>query len=212
MKKIIIIAVTLFTFASGATYSQTGGQFLQNGVFSFSYQMAFPTGDLHAWMPENSYRGWDIEYTNLVTDNLAIGGHIGWQGFYKEYPKDTYEFPAGAVTTSLFKTFYTIPMHGVVTYYFVPDAFVQPFASILIGVNYNERDLQFGSYVIEDQSWNFSFAPEVGMIIPFGELSQWGFNVRARYLYNVYSRDYSMAQDFSGMAWLNVMTGLSFAF
>jgi hypothetical protein len=212
MKKIIIIAVAFFTFSTGAAYSQMGGQFLQNGVFSFSYTMAFSTGDLKTWLPENSFRGFDFEYTQLVTDNLAVGGHVGFQGFYKKYPRDTYEFPSGAITTTIFKTFYTIPMHGIVTYYFMPDGFVQPFASFLIGVNYNERDLQFGQFIVEDQSWNFSIAPEVGLIVPFGELSPWGLNVRARYLYNIYNRDYSNGQDFSGLSYLNVMTGLSYSF
>ncbi len=169
MKKIIIIAVISFTIVSGKMYSQMGGQFLQNGLFTFSYQMAFSMGDLNNWLPENSFRGFDLEYTTLVTDNLAVGGHVGWQGFYKKYPRDTYEFPSGAITTTIFKTYYTIPMHGIVTYYFIPDKFIQPFASILVGVNYNERDLQFGQYIVEDQSWNFSFAPELGLIIPFGE-------------------------------------------
>ena len=213
MKKIIIIAITLFTFASGTTYSQMGGQFLQNGLFSFSWQMGFATGDLKTWLPENSFRGGDFEYTKLVTHNLAVGAHVGWQGFYKKYPRATYEFPSGAITTTIFKTYYTIPMHGIVTYYFMPDKFVQPFASFLIGVNYNERDLQFGQFIVEDQSWNFSFAPEVGLIVPFGELSQWGLNVRARYLYNVYSRDgVNGYGEMSGLAYLNVMTGLSFSF
>ena len=201
------------TFGSTAGFAQMGGQFLQNGLFTFSWQMAFSTGDLKTWLPENSFRGWDAEYTQLVTDNLAIGGHIGWQGFYKKYPRNTYEFPSGAITTTIFKTYYTIPMHGIVTYYFIPDGFVQPFASVLVGVNYNERDLQFGQYVVEDQSWNFSFAPEVGLIIPFGEISQWGLNVRARYLYNVYNRDgYRGLGEMSGLSYLNVMTGMSYSF
>ena len=213
MKKIIIIAITLITFASGKSYSQIGGQFLQNGLFSFSYQMGFSTGDLKNWLPENSFRGFDIEYTSLVTDHLALGAHVGWQGFYKKYPRDTYEFPSGAITTTIFKDYYTIPMHAIATWYFTPDKFVQPFASVMIGVNYNERDLQFGQYVIEDQSWNFSFAPEVGMIIPFGEISEWGFNIRARYLYNVYNRDgYKGLGEVHGLAYFNIMTGLSYSF
>jgi hypothetical protein len=213
MKKIIIIAAMLVSVISSKTFSQMGGQFLQDNVFSFSWQMAFPTGDLKSWLPENSYRGWDIEYTKLLNDHVAVGGHIGWQGYYKKYPRSTYEFPSGSLTTTIFKTYYTIPMHGIVTYYFIPDKFIQPFASFLIGVNYNERDLQFGQYIVEDQSWNFSIAPELGLIIPFGELSQWGLNARARYLYNVYQRDgYKGYGEVSGLAYLNVMIGLSYSF
>lgn len=215
MKKIIIIAITSLLLSSGATYSQMGGQFLKNGLFTVGYQMGFSTGDLHTWMSANSFRGGDFEYLQFINDDhkFAVGGHIGWQGFYKDYPRQTYEFPSGALTSEIFKYYYTIPMHGVASYYFNPDGFVQPYVSLMIGVNYNERSTQIGQYYFTDKSWNFSFAPEVGLIVPFGELSDWGLNVKASYLYNVYSRDgYHDVGSFGGLAYFNILTGLTYSF
>jgi hypothetical protein len=215
MKKIIIIAITALLLTSGTSYSQMGGQFLKNGLFTVGYNMAFSTGSLHDWNAANSFRGGDFEYLQFVNSShkIAIGGHVGWQGFYKEYPKETYIFPSGALTAIIYKYYYTIPMHGVASYFFNPDGFVQPYASLMVGVNYNERSVQVGQYYITDKSWNFSFAPEVGILVPFGELSDWAFNLKASYLYNVYSRDgYKGYGEMSGLAYINVLTGLTYSF
>jgi hypothetical protein len=207
MKKILFIAISAVLLSAGSMKAQDDNYFLQTNLINFSYQMGFPTGDLNEWMPENSFTGWDVEYKTMVTRNLAVGGHIGWQSFYKKYPRDTYEFPGGALTTTVFKYFYTIPMQAVVSYYFTPEGFVQPFVSFDVGVNYNERRGEIGIYVIEDNSWNFSFAPEFGVTVPFGKFSTWGLTARAKYNYNVYDRD-----NFKGLAYINAIVGLTYSF
>jgi hypothetical protein len=86
---------------------------------------------------------------------------------------------------------------------------VQPYLGMNVGVNYNERRGEIGIYSLEDNSWNFSFAPEAGVIVPFGKYSQWGVNLRGKYNYNVYSRD-NLAFDFKQLAFWNVMIGLTY--
>ncbi len=214
MKKIIILSLIALFFTGTVCYSQASDNpFLQKTTTTFSYQMGFPTGSLKDYLPENDYLGWDFEYKSLVTHNLAVGGHIGYQGFYKKYDRDTYELPQGAITTTIFKYYYTIPMQGVLTWYFIPEKMVQPFVSLNVGVNYNERRAEIGIFLVEDNSWNFSFAPEAGVIVPFGKFSQWGANVRFKYNYNVYSRDYNNGMvDFKQLAYMNLMIGLSYTF
>jgi hypothetical protein len=208
-KSIILFLIILFT-AGSFTYAQEGNQYLQHSQMSFSYQMAFPSADLKEFIPENDYLGWDFEMKAMVTHNLALGGHIGYQGFYKKYPRDTYEFPQGAITTTVFKYYYTIPMQLVATWYFIPEGMIQPFIGMNVGVNYNERRGEIGLYVVEDNSWNFSFAPEAGVIVPFGHYSQWGLNVRGKYNYNVYSRTDNIGQEFNQLAYWNLMIGLTY--
>jgi hypothetical protein len=210
MKKIIIISLIALLTMGSKSFAQDDNMFLQNSVMTFSYQMGFPTGDLKTFIPENDYLGWDFEMKTLVTHNLAVGGHIGYQGFYKKFPRDTYEFPQGALTTTIFKYYYTVPMQAVLTWFFIPDKMVQPYLGMNIGVNYNERRGEIGIYVLEDNSWNFSFAPEAGVIVPFGKYSQWGVNVRGKYNYNVYSRTDNLGMDFNQLAYFNLMFGLSY--
>jgi hypothetical protein len=210
MKKIIIISLIVMLSTASLSYSQDENLFLQKSITTLSYQMGFPSGDLKDFLPANDYLGWDFEMKTLVTHNLAVGGHIGYQGFYKKFPRDTYEFPQGAITTTIFKYYYTIPMQVVATWFFVPEGFVQPYISMNVGVNYNERRGEIGIYVIEDNSWNFSFAPEAGIIVPFGKYAQWGAGVRGKYNYNVYNRTDDIGMDFNQLAYWNLMFGLSY--
>lgn len=172
--------------------------------------MGFPTGSLKEFLPENDYLGWDFDMRSMVTHNLAVGGHIGYQGFYKKYPRDTYYFPQGAITTTVFKYYYTIPMQASATWFFIPEKMIQPFLGFNVGVNYNERRAEIGMYVLEDNSWNFSFAPEAGVIVPFGKYAQWGLNLRGKYNYNVYNREYDSFIDFKQLAFFNVMIGVTY--
>ncbi len=210
MKKIIIISLIALFSSGSLSYSQDGNLYLQKSQMTFSYQMGFPTGDLKDFIPENDFLGWDYELKTMVTHNLAIGGHIGYQGFYKKFPRDTYEFPQGAITTTIFKYYYTIPMQMVATWFFIPEGMVQPYLGMNVGVNYNERRGEIGIYRLEDNSWNFSFAPEAGVIIPFGKYSQWGANLRAKYNYNVYNRDENIGMDFNNLAYWNMMFGMTY--
>jgi hypothetical protein len=210
MKKIIIISLIALFSSVSLSYSQDGNLFLQKSLMTFSYQMGFPTADLKTFIPENDYLGWDYEMKSMVTHNLAVGGHIGYQGFYKKLPRATYEFPQGAITTTVFKYYYTIPMQAVITWFFIPEGMVQPYLGMNVGVNYNERRGEIGIYTVEDNSWNFSFAPEAGVIVPFGKYSSWGANVRAKYNYNVYSRTDNLGMDFNQLAYWNLMIGLTY--
>jgi hypothetical protein len=210
MKKIIIISIIALLSNGSLSYAQDDNMYLQKSLMSFSYQMGFPSADLKTFLPVNDYLGWDYELKTMVTHNLAIGAHVGYQGFYKKYPRDTYEFPQGAITSTIFKYYYTIPLQAAATWFFIPEGMVQPYIGMNVGVNYNERRGEIGVYVLEDNSWNFSFAPEAGVIVPFGKYSQWGVNIRGKYNYNVYNRNDGIGMDFNQLAYFNIMFGLSY--
>jgi len=148
MKKIIIISLIAFLASGLSSYAQDGNLYLQKSQMTFSYQMGFPTSDLKDFIPENDFLGWDYEMKTMVTHNLAVGGHIGYQGFYKKYPRATYEFPQGAITTTIFKYYYTLPLQAIATWYFMPEGMVQPFVGMNLGINYNERRGEIGIGVL----------------------------------------------------------------
>lgn len=181
--------------------------FLQRSIFSIDYNFAFPLGDLNDFMPSPSFVGFDAELKGMVAHGLFVGGMIGYQSYYKKYPRDTYYFENGALTSTIFKYYYTVPIRVVADYFLAPNGFVQPFVGLSTGVNYNERRLEVGFYSFEDKSWNYVVAPEVGVIIPFGRFSDWGFSLRARYNYQVYSRD-----NFSGLQYIDVNFGFSYSY
>ena len=203
-----VLVITSPLFSQDMTYEdRSSNYYLQRSIFSFNYNLSFPLSDLHDWIPTTGVAGFDAEFKSLLTDNIALGGMIGYAGFYKKYDRDTYEFENGALTSAVFKYYYTVPIRIVADYFISPGSFVQPFIGLSTGVNYNERRLEVGFYALEDKSWNFVVAPEAGLIIPFGRFSEWGFSLKARYNYQVYSRD-----NFSGLQYLDVALGFSYSY
>ena len=207
MNKIIITALMSLMLFSANGYSQQTSQFIKNSILGINYNLSFETGSLAKFIPDMGYRGWDIELKAMVTDNIAVGGNIGWYAFYKKYPRQTYYFDQGALTSTIFNYLYSVPIRAVVTYYPIPTAFVQPFIGLQAGMYYNEKRTEIGFYAYETKTWNFGFAPEIGVIVPFGKYSQWGFNVKGKYNYQFYTKD-----NFENLSWFDLSFGLSFSY
>ncbi len=208
MKKIIISLAIFFVLSASAGYSQTGGEgFFRKNLLGMNYSLSFPVSDFHDFIQDMGYRGWDVELKTFVTDNIAVGGGLGWYAFYQKYPRDTYEFENGALTTTVFAYHYSVPMRAVVDYYFLPNSFVHPWIGLNINLYYNDRELQVGYYLISDESWNFGLTPEVGILVPFGRNVDWGAHVKGKYNYQFYNRE-----RFNNLSWFDVTFGLSYTF
>jgi hypothetical protein len=161
--------------------------FLQRGLFTINYNLSFPLGDFNDFTSTIGYRGWDLELYGVINDNLAVGGSIGWRAFYEKLDRATYTFEGGALTSEVYNYFYSIPIKAVAHYYFLPDAFVQPFAGLSTGIAYNEKRREIGFYYVESRLWNYIVSPEVGVLIPFGEMAEWGARIVGRYNFMTFS-------------------------
>lgn len=175
-------------------------RFLERGLFSIEYNASFPLGEFSDFISKPGYRGWSFELKGVINDNLAIGGSVGWYAFYEDFERDTYLFDGGSLTSSVFNYYYSVPLRVVAHYYFLPDAFIQPFAGLSIGTNYNEKRREIGFYLFEEKKWNFGLTPEAGVIIPFGDMAEWGAQIKGRFnylTYNDYEQDNTMFFDIS---------------
>jgi hypothetical protein len=228
MKKTTLISLIFIFFAVWASRAQEHAEnyddlsdvaalpvgestgFLAKSLFSGNYNLSFPAGNYSDFISKMGYRSFDAEYKVFVTNNVALGGNIGWYGFYEKYERDTYEFENGAITSTIFNYLYSIPLRFKVEYYPIPNKFIQPFIGLHVGTHYNERTTQVGFISLKDESWNFSLAPEVGVIIPFGELADWGFMIKGKYNYQVYDRDVFL--DFSNLSWFDLSFGLTYSY
>lgn len=181
--------------------------FLSRGLFSIEYNLSFPMGDLSDFISKMGYRGWNFELKGVVNDNLSVGGSFGWYGFSETFDRDTYFFEGGSLTTSIFNYYYSIPLRAVAHYYFLPDAFIQPFAGVSIGTNYSEKRREVGFLVIEEKAWDFGITPEVGAIIPFGEMAMWGAQIKARYNFLTYKD-----RDIDNIMFFDVSFGLVYSY
>lgn len=193
-------------YLTGANMSGAS-DYLHRTLFSFNYSLSFPMTDFKEYISNMGYRGWDVELRTFVLEKIAIGAQAGWYAFYEKRERETYEFDEGAITSSVFTYLYSVPLRAKVEFFIAPSSYIQPFIGLYVGTNYNDRITEVGFYSFEEKSWNFSLAPELGVIIPFRSNAPWGLNLKAKYNYQVYNQD-----DFQGLEWLDVTIGLTYSY
>lgn len=199
MKKIMIII--LVVLGIGMT-SRLSAQML-----TFNYKMSVPLGDSHDFVSKLSFRGMELDYHHFLTEHWAVGLNLGWSTYYRHLDYHTGRFILNGekvtITGDQFRYLNVVPIMAKVRYQFTKgDAPVLPYVGMGIGTNWAETRLEVGDLVARERGWQFAFAPEAGMVIPFGE--HVGMNIGAQYQYSIKASGLPTLQDFS------VKVGLAF--
>ena len=194
MKKIYIILVfTIFTLLNVNAQDDKDFDYYTapEWMWTFDYSMGFTTGDMHDFIADPSFRGFNIQGRHFFLDNaFSAGVSYGWNGFYQDFGRKMHEIDGAAITSNMYRYMYVTSVDA--NFHFYPlenDAVVQPYVGIQIGTHYINKQLLVGSYVVQDQTWRFSFAPEVGVLIPLGKESDWSFHTSAKWNYSEFNRD-----------------------
>ena len=171
MRRSIITASLLLFFALYAT-----GQ----NKFSLTYSVGFPTGETSDYFESTSWRGVNIDYHHFIQENLAIGFSTGWQVFNDDlgYVTET----EGTETLSGFRYNYlnSFPLLFTGSYFFSPGETLSPYASLGVGLVYNEFSQDTGLLRDEATGWPLSVRPEIGLDYEVG----YNVGIRASFRYN----------------------------
>ena len=178
MKKLLIIAIVLFGMSP----------LLKAQMLNLNYQISVPFGDLKDFTDKASFRGMDLEYHKFVTDRFSMGAAVGWNVFYQDKNHATGDFHFKGndnlytMTGNQYRYVNTVPLM-LIGRYFLTDgtSAVQPFLGLGAGARWTEKRLEIGQFTSTLSRWQFTFAPEIGMIVPFND--QIALNVGARYSY-----------------------------
>jgi outer membrane protein W len=196
--KAILIAA-LFSILSSFSFAQGGG------LWNFQWDMGFGMGDTKTFVDgAPSFRGASIEGRSYVTDNITLGGRVSWNTFYKNFGRVTRTQGTTTLTGYNKRYINDIPILFTGHYYF-NSATVMPYIGLGIGTYYIETRDQMGIYYIEDKAWHFGLAPEVGVVVPFGN-SNTGATVNFRY------NTAFKTKDTSAQSWLGISVGISYLF
>lgn len=178
MKKLLLIAIVLFGM----------GPLLKAQMLNLNYQISVPLGDLKDFTNETSFRGMDLEYHKFVTDRFSLGAAIGWNVFYQDKNHATGDFSFKGnkniytMTGNQYRYVNTVPLTAIGRYFLTDGtSAVQPFLDLGAGARWTEKRLELGQYTSTLSRWQFTFAPEIGMMVPFND--QVALNVGARYNY-----------------------------
>src|SRR6187455_589573 len=82
----------------------------QDNVVSFTYSMGFGTGDLSNFISQPSFRGANFDFRKMVTPNIGVGTSVGWNVFYEEQAKGSYEYGPSTLTGKQFRYSNHVPL------------------------------------------------------------------------------------------------------
>jgi outer membrane protein W len=179
MKKAIII-VTLAVIVGSASFAQN--------VWTVNYDIGIPLGSMTDYVSKASFRGFSVNGNTYITDKITVGGTIHWSAYYEKYPRDTYELPDGAITSTVWAKAYTMPLLVNVRYNFKPEGTIRPYVGLATGAYYIQQETQIGLFTDKRDNWRWGLTPEVGLYYPFG-LSDFGLHARVGYNHVFYNVD-----------------------
>ena len=197
MKKALLTIFSVFVI----TFSMA-----QETLFSFNWNPATPLGDLSAYADGTSLRGWSIDGRKFTTDEVSIGGYIGYNGFYEERARALYDIDNVTINSQTWRYVYALPVL-VTAHYYIGEGMVRPYVGLGVGLYYIEQELQFSSFRISEETWKFGLAPEVGAFIPFGLGSNVGALINVKFHQVFYEE-----QNIGNLNYINYNFGLAFSY
>jgi len=159
MRPLIILIAFVLVLTARQAFSQS--------AFTAQYAINFPLGNTADYIGATSFRGISLDYRYNLQPNIAIGVGTGWYTFYEQKDYGTYNNDDGSLAISGLQYRYinSAPILFVGDYYFSPEEKFSPFVGLGIGITYNEVRTQMSQYYVNTDSWQFSLAPEVGVMV-----------------------------------------------
>lgn len=140
-----------------------------------SYSTALGVGNTGDFVSDFSYKGFQFEGRSFTNRNWTFGGTFGWNIFDTQISELIHledGDQAADVQGTQIRYVNSFPIMANGHYYFMKRKDpVRPFLGLNVGVYYISQRFEMGIYQIEENNWHFGFAPEVGFLIPLGEVS-----------------------------------------
>jgi outer membrane protein W len=172
MKKIKYIIIMLSLVSAS-------GLFAQSGYLAATYNTAIPLGNSKDFISNASFRGFGVDGGYYVTKNLSVGLSFSWNGFYEDFPYQTYEVGTISITGLMWRYTNLFPLLATVKYYVPTGIEFQPYFGLGVGTVITNTTTDFGIYSNTYRAWTFGLTPEVGFLYWFN--SQTGIKLDATY-------------------------------
>jgi len=133
-----------------------------------SYQVSFSTGDLNDFIDDVSWRGFGLDFRYGVKPDITVGFVTGWNIFYQQV-NETTQFetnPPGAITAETNRYTNFVPVMLNAHYYMGERGKYRPYIGLCAGGYYVNQELQLGIADLQNDSWEWGVAPEIGVVIP----------------------------------------------
>lgn len=166
---------------------------------ALNYSVGFPTGETSDLF-STSWRGFTLDYSYDLDDNVSVGLSTGWQVF-EESPGYVTE-TVGTETISGFRYNYlnSFPIYATASYNFNSTASLSPYATLGLGFTYNGLREDIGLISDDQSGWQFNIRPELGFDYGVG----YNLSFRTALRYNIATE----SSDLPALSYLALTLGL----
>jgi outer membrane protein len=172
-----------------------------SSAFSVGWNTLKPLSDKE-FTSKTSSAGMRIGYSKFVNERFGFGIEGGFNTLDDYVPRQTYEYPGGALTTDLYYYLYYFTLMANAQYYFVQGKNFIPYASLGMGVAFSEYQIYYNVYNEGDSQTSFAVRPEIGTLFRVKEYARWGLKSSVSYDFATNKSDQFEVDNFSGINFL----------
>ncbi|HEU5292319.1 MAG TPA: outer membrane beta-barrel protein [Cyclobacteriaceae bacterium] len=172
---------------------------MDQSILSVGWNTIKPLSDKE-FTNKTSSAGMKLGYSKLMNDRFGFGIEGGFNTLDDYVPRQTYEYPGGAVTTDIYNYLYYYTLMGNAQYYFVQTKNFVPYVSVAIGVAFSEYRTYYNVYSDADNNASFAVRPEIGTLFRMKENARVGLKTAASYDYAANKSSYFEVDNFSGIS------------
>ena len=143
-----------------------------------TWNVSIPAEDTKKFVNETSFAGFGLEFRKEFKPRTTVGILGSWEVFH-ERTSGTIDLGHGSITGSQDHYINSFPIMLSLHRYFGATGATQPYIGVAAGGFVLIQTLRVGLSEIEDDTWEWGGAPEVGIIMPLDRGS--AFVVNGRY-------------------------------
>lgn len=156
MNKLLFALVVFVSVSSGMT--------ARDWNFTFTYNMAVPTGNTAEYIDRFSWVGFGGDINYSLDDHNEVGITSGWQRFDVFHRDALAVFDNGSVYGSQVRAVSSVPLLLTVTHTIgdrIDD--IQPFIKLGAGMYFMNSRLEMGLYRFDNTTTHFGLLPSAGV-------------------------------------------------
>ncbi len=173
MKAIRTLALALLVVVCAHTAARA-----QDWFGMATWNVSVPDGDTKKFVDEPSFRGFGLEFRKEFKPRTTVGILGAWEVFH-ERREGSINVGSATITGSQDRYINSFPVMLGLHRYFGTTGGRQPYIGVNAGGFVLIQTLRVGLAEIEDDTWEWGVAPEVGFILPIDRGS--AFVINARY-------------------------------
>ncbi len=170
---------------------------ISDGALTAGLNVMVPT---YTEFVSNASTGFRLSYSRFKTEKFGWGFEAAFNVLDDYVPRQTYDYPGGAITTDVYNYMYHLTFLINGQYYYKATSRLVPYGSLGAGVALTDYRLYYNVYSESDDAVGFIVRPEAGLLFRLKEYGGLGLKTAVSFEYATNKSKAFQLDNFSAMA------------